>query len=348
MSQNGEHVCKILIVGGVGGTNVGDSLRRGGLAIGRETEILNATDAMAQQALAQRLLWRFADRRPYFLNSFSEHVVARAKIEGSHVVIATGAAPMTQSALLKLRALGVHSSNYSTDDPFNPVHAARWHLRSLREYDVVFTPRRANVEDLMALGCRDVRYLPFGYDEELFKPPRSTPADGDTGEAPHVLFVGGADRDRAGFFADFVRVGPKPLLVGSYWERYHDLREVSIGQKPPESLRALTAGAAVNLCLVRRANRDGHVMRSFEIPAVGGFMLAEDTAEHREIFGEEGRCVLYFQSPQQAATKAIWALRNPVDRQRMAAAAHRHVTYGQHTYRHRLQQMLTVISAEHY
>jgi len=34
---------------------------------------------------------------------------------------------------------------------------------------------------------------------------------------------------------------------------------------PPDAVAALTAAAKVNLCLMRRANRDGHVMRSFEI-----------------------------------------------------------------------------------
>jgi hypothetical protein len=47
-------------------------------------------------------------------------------------------------------------------------------------------------------------------------------------------------------------------------------------------------------CPVRRASRDGHIMRSFEIAAVGGCMLAQDIDEHREIFGSEGEAVVYF------------------------------------------------------
>ena len=81
-------------------------------------------------------------------------------------------------------------------------------------------------------------------------------------------------------------------------------------------------------------------MRTFEIPAVGGFMLAEDTAEHRAVFGAEGEAVLYFTGPETAAEKARWALANPAERTRMARAAHGLITTGGHSYRHRLQQML--------
>ena len=91
---------------------------------------------------------------------------------------------------------------------------------------------------------------------------------------------------------EFMRHGPSVAVAGGYWERYPAFRAHALGIKPPEIIRALTAAAKVNLCLVRRANRDGHVMRSFEIAAIGGCMLAEDTDEHRDIFGGEGESVV--------------------------------------------------------
>ena len=84
-------------------------------------------------------------------------------------------------------------------------------------------------------------------------------------------------------------------------------------------------------------------MRSFEIPAIGGFMLAEDTQDHRGLFGPEGQCVLYFASPAEAIEKVSWALENPVERQRMAKAAHERIVKGNNTYRDRLEQMLAAV-----
>ena len=192
--------------------------------------------------------------------------------------------------------------------------------------------------DFAGLGCRDVRHLPFGYDATLFKPVELSAKGG-----PQVLFVGGADDDRARFMRAFIARGPTPTLVGGYWEQYTDLRTLDRGLLAPDEVRLATGSAAVNLCLVRRANRDGHVMRSYEIPAIGGFMLAEDTQDHREMFGEEGRCVLYFATPEMAAEKAQWALARPAERARMAAAAHSHVVGGRHTYSDRLRHILDTL-----
>src|SRR5262249_31332555 len=153
-----------------------------------------------------------------------------------------------------------------------------------------------------------VAYLPFGYDPDLYFPER---AANTLLENVDVLFVGGADKDRAPVIEELTADGLKVAVHGDYWDRFPRLKARRLGHAPPPSIRAATCIAPITLCLVRRANRDSHVMRSFEIPAIGGFMLAEDTADHREIFGPEGECVLYFASPAEAVSKAHWALRHP-------------------------------------
>jgi spore maturation protein CgeB len=81
-------------------------------------------------------------------------------------------------------------------------------------------------------------------------------------------------------------------------------------------------------------------MRSCEIAAVGGFMITEDTQEHRELFGEEGECVLYFGSGPQAVEKAKWAMQHAHERRRMATAAHERIVRSANTYGDRLEKML--------
>lgn len=45
----------------------------------------------------------------------------------------------------------------------------------------------------------------------LFSPPV---LPGYGGARPEVLFVGGVDRDRAAFMAEFLRTGPAPMTSG--------------------------------------------------------------------------------------------------------------------------------------
>ena len=55
-------------------------------------------------------------------------------------------------------------------------------------------------------------------------------------------------------------------------------------------------------------------MRSFEIAAIGGCMLAEDTSEHREIFGRRWGGCLYFRTAREAAVQARALIANPTER----------------------------------
>jgi spore maturation protein CgeB len=185
-----------------------------------------------------------------------------------------------------------------------------------------------------------VSYLPFAFDPQVaFREALSTEAERDE-FASDVLFAGGADADRVPYIAALIEAGLRVLLYGDYWHRFPETRSCTRGQATAQTLRKAAAGAKVALCLVRRANRDGHVMRSFEIPATGACMLAEDTDEHREIFGKEGRTALYFRGVDEMVEKARWLREHDDDRKRMAAAAHELIAGGHNTYRDRLVTML--------
>lgn len=275
------------------------------------------------------------------LSHFSRRIAESCETIRPAILLSTGMSGPERRELEAIRRLGTVIINYSTDDPWNRNLASKWHFDSLPDYDLVFTPRRANVDDLRRIGCANVRYLPFGYDPEVF----NSPANAQEHGAPDVLFVGTADRDRAEFMRGFAESGLRLALVGGYWDRFPGLRRYALGVKSPREICALSAAAKVNLCLVRRANRDGHVMRSFEIPAIGGCMIAEDTAEHRDIFGADGDCVRYFTDRQSAAELAKRLIEAPAERWRMAAALHNRVANEANTYRARLATMLQAATA---
>ena len=338
---SGVPALDLAIVGNAGGTNIGESLRAAALASGHRVQFFNAYEANAGNRFVRAFYWRVLGRRPVRLKRFAAAVVERCAAARPQVLLATGAAPLDARALLALRRLGTVCVNYSTDDPWNPGSRAEWHLRALPHYDAVFTPRRANMDDLRRLGCKDVRYLPFGYDERLFSPsPAGNDRAADEQGGHGVLLVGGADAERVSFMKALADQGLPISLVGDYWHRYAATRAYALGHKAPDEVRRLTATAKVNLCLVRRANRDGHVMRTFEMAAIGACMLVEDTDEHRAIFGPDGECVRYFADAGEAAARARALLGDPVERSRLASAVQRLIGSGGHTYGDRLQAML--------
>jgi hypothetical protein len=335
---------RLVLVGNAGGTNVGWSLWKAAQEKGLEGEFCDARTAFAGPRLLARLSWWLRRRRPLRLDRFSREVVAGCRRLRAAWLLSTGLAPLTAAALEELGRMGIRRLNFLTDDPWNPAHRAPWFFRALPAYDVVFSPRRANLPDLCSAGCRYVEYLPFGFDPCLSFPEPAGPRQETPEPAADVMFAGGADRDRVPYIARLHHDGFRVAVFGDYWERFPETRRCSRGHAPPDLLRRATAEAKVALCLVRRANRDGHVMRSFEIPAMRACMLTEDTDEHRQIFGPDGQRVVYFRSLDEMTGKLRWLLDRPDERARLAAAAHRLIAVeGKNTYRDRLETMFSLI-----
>ncbi len=335
-------VRRLLIVGQRSGTHVGGSLERSAHALALHTNFLEIVQASRGPRFLNRLTWQFLDHKPLHWKFFGQTVVEMCERGCPDVLLVTGLSPVNVNALARIKDLGVCLCNYLTDDPWNPVHRSRWFLKALTQYDFVFTPRRANIDDLHKATKACIRYLPFGYDPELFAPVELTPAEQVAFDSD-VVFAGGADKERIPYLAALHQAGFNVALYGGYWERYPETRSMARGLIGVEQLRKALTGAKVALCLVRRANRDGHAMRSFEVPAVKACMLVERTEEHISLFGEEGEAVRYFSNIPEMLEKTAWLLSRPEERSRLAEAAHRVVVEGEHTYRDRLKTILQAV-----
>lgn len=333
----------VMIVGNAGGTNVGASLHRAAVALGLTSCLCDARSASSSSRLVSTLSWRLFGHRPAHLDQFTHSVVERCEAERPRVLISTGLAPLTADGLAKINKMGIFRINYSTDDPWNRAFRSTWFSAALRMYDRVFTVRRSNCDDMRKHGCKDVCYLPFGYDESLWiQQGSSAPEQPEFSIArkADVFFAGAAEEFRIECVRRLVADGIRVALAGDYWRRIPDLRRWTVGHLSAPQLLAYTRSVPVSLCLVRRANRDGHVMRSFEIPAIGACILAEDTEEHREILGPEGVSAVYFRGAFEILEKTHALLRNESLRNRVAAETHARICGAPNTYSDRLRAML--------
>jgi hypothetical protein len=304
--------------------------------------LANSEEAYRAPWLVRKINWHLRQHRPTRLEEFSRQVLDLCRLHRPAWLLATGLAPLTAHALKEIHGLGTQCLNYLTDDPWNPHHRTPWFLQALPCYDRVFSPRQANLGDLVARGCPCVVYLPFAYHPELHRPEEPGGEDERRRLACDVLFVGGSDSDRLPWITRLIRAGLDVALHGGYWERDRVTCRHSRGHADAATVRKTTTAAKVALCLVRRANRDGHVMRTFEIAAMHGCMLAEDTAEHRQLLGAEGEAVVYFDCPEEMVAKARWLLDHPEHRRRLASALYQRITGGRNTYRDRLETMLSL------
>jgi spore maturation protein CgeB len=184
---------------------------------------------------------------------------------------------------------------------------------------------------------RAVHYLPFAYDPAVHRPLSEKEP---IGRLSDVLFVGGCDSDRLPLIGALCDAGLELALFGRYWDHYSKTRSHWRGIADQDTIRSASAAARVCLCLVRQANRDGHVMRSFEAAATGGCILAEDTADHRELFGPEDHAVRYFKTIPDMVHQAKVLVSDAGARRRLSLQLKKRMAAGGNTYADRLAVIL--------
>lgn len=268
-------------------------------------------------------------------------VVAVTRLRPRAVLVVKGSfvEPDTLRALKDIA--GCILVNFATDDPFNGSACHRRIRECIPQYDYYACTKKAILPDVIAAGCPNAFYLPFAYQPSVHFVEQSAcgsdlaPFDCD------VAFVGGADKERTPFFIELTRRYPRIRLnlYGGYWERVAQLRRYARGFATGRDYRLATAGAKLSVNLVRRANRDGHVMRTFEVPAMGGTMVSERTEEHSEILGEGVEDAL-FSNPEELATVVGRLLENSQRRAEVSALLRERIIGGKNSYLDRYHSIL--------
>jgi spore maturation protein CgeB len=328
---------KLLIVGINQSGHIGSYLASAAKQLGVDYHLMDARSAEASSRIARSFYWHLRGKKPAHLDRYAAQVIEISAEMQPDLILTTGCAPLDRPHVANLRARGIKVVNYSTDDPWNPNLRAPWFLSALPQYDAIFTTRRANVEDFRQLGGPAVHYVPFGYDPEVHRP---WPEWEKTAAPSDVLFVGGGDIDRLPLIDALIDAGFELALFGGYWGRHSKARRHWRGIAGQETIRSASAVAKLCLCLVRRANRDGHVMRSFEAAAIGGCILAEETDDHRELFGPDDLAVRYFKTVDDLVQQARLLVADAAVRRRLSSKLRERMNAGDHTYAGRLVTML--------
>jgi hypothetical protein len=290
--------------------------------------------------IAQRVIGRPAGYR-----AFNAAFVAEARRIAPDIVLVGKGAYFTAATLREVREVtGATMINWASDDPFNPASSTNDLVDSIPLYDLYVCTKRAVVDDVIRAGCAHAIYVRFGYKPEFHFPEAPATAQEHRRFDCDVMFIGGGDADRAPYFETLVRVLPRVRLnlYGGYWDRFPALRRYWRGHAIGRDFRLAVGGAKICVNLVRRANRDDHVMRTFELPACGGFMLAERTDAHQELFAENREAAFFRNSTDLAVAVSQWLLRND-QRRAIAHAAHHKILAG-NTYTDRITEILAAVA----
>ena len=184
--------------------------------------------------------------------------------------------------------------NYNPDSPFIFSGSGSGNkniTKSIALYDFHFTYNLSVKKQIEEEYRIKTFFLPFGFDvsEETYN------VCCQENEIEKACFVGNPDKQRAEFLNALAELGVEFDVYGANWKKFIRHKNVTIyppviyGDEFWKTLRKYR----VQLNLMRLHNLDSHNMRSFEIPGIGGIMLAQDTTEHRMFFENEKEIFLF-------------------------------------------------------
>jgi len=231
---------------------------------------------------------------------------------------------------------------YSPDDQLNPANHSRRYLAGLALYDVVFTTKSFNVPELMSLGARNVVLAGVGFDPATHRPVRLTPQQRES-FGSDVSFVGTYERERAEHLKRLAQDGVRVKVWGNGWRRMRCpgplARAIQGRAVYGDDYARVICASKINLAFLRKEMRDRITTRSVEIPACGGFMLAERTREHLEHFAED-REAAYFSTYEELRAKVRRYLDDAEARGRIARAGRMRCLRSGYANHDRLREML--------
>lgn len=209
--------------------------------------------------------------------------------------------------------------HYSPDDMMNPSNQSSDYLKCIPLYDLHVTTKSYNIDELYELGAKQVLFENNCYAPDVHKPYNLT-SEEIIKYSADVSFIGGPEKERADIINWLTDNGIKITIWGNNWQSYLNKKQnikINNGWFPDEEYSKIICATKINLAFLRKVNRDLQTTRTMEIPACGGFMLAEKTSEHSILFKENEEAV-YFSDNKELKDKIEYYLKYEVERKKIA------------------------------
>ena len=239
---------------------------------------------------------------------------------------------------------------YSGDDMFARHNQSAYFRTGLSLYDLVVTTKSYNcdLDELPALGAKRVYFVDKGFDKHLHAPIELTEYDRERFGAD-VGFIGTFEQERASSMLYLAEHGIKVRIWGNGWQQFSKLHphiNLQIENKPiyVQDYQKAICATKINLCFLRKLNRDLQTDRTMEIPACSAFMLAERTTEHLRLFEENKEAVFFDNSDNdELLTKVKHYLAHDEERLSIALAGYQRCHRDDYSHEHRLRDVLKQI-----
>lgn len=307
-------------------------------SLAQEVEVLYAYPKDYKRSLIDRILHKI--KIPRDANTLNKSIrEACISFEPDIVFIVKGIT-VRPSTLKFIKARGIKSISWSNDDMYGWHNRSLWYTLGLKQYDLVVTQKsyNCNPNELPSLGAKTF------FQNKAFEPKVHYPVINckEFTYAHDVVFVGAMEEDRLDQLIYLAQNGIKVHVYGWVKEVKNELHPNLIVHNKflfEEEFSAALGCSKIALNFLRKMNRDLQTSRSIEIPAVKGFMLAERTDEHLQLF-KEGKEAEFFSSKEELLEKVNYYLQHDQERLAIAKAGYERCFKDNYTFENRMQGIL--------
>ena len=215
------------------------------------------------------------------------------------------------STLKLLKSKSIKLVNYNPDHPFEFHGRGSGNkniLNGIPFYDLYLTYSKKIQNRLQQNFKVKSGWLPFGFevDESEFNSIEKVE------EKNRICFLGNPDRERAEFIIELSKNDLPITVYGHDWGKWIKTnKSIEInGPVYQKDFLKVIRSYRVQLNLFRPHNENSHNMRSFEVPSVGGIMLAPLTEEHSYFFKADKEA-FYFENFSSCLSKCKYLLNLP-------------------------------------
>lgn len=308
------------------------------VSLGHSVKMLGFFDEKdANKLLAERVYnkigsYNQSGNKPYIS---SKKLLGQLKKEQPDVIIFTRCEKMTPEFLSDIKnTLKAILVNIYPDHPFAiPGGKSAYHLKdTLSLYDCVFTFSPSLIPVFYQLGAKKVQWLPFAYCDKM----------GFRDLTPHP------SKDLAYFgvwgpFQEQILKNLAPLGLNIYGANWLNSKDKQIlkcwkkGEGMGTEMFNEIADTKIIVNMVRAEHGCFHTMKTFEIPAAGGFSITNYSDEQAYFFKPDKEAV-YFNTEEEMVDKVRFYQNNETLRNQIRVKAHDKVK--SHTYKERAAHLI--------
>ena len=274
------------------------------------------------------------------ISAYNRALLDAVRHSAPDVVYIDQAAYLSSSTLRRIKETGAVIVHFTSEYLGFRSYWYRKLFKAVGLFDVHVITNELNRPILEAKGARRVETTEFGYDPAVHKPPE-TPG-GATFDAD-VVFVGHWEPAYEETIAALQGAGIDVKLWGPGWQRSKLPGRDEVRPATGETYAQVISTAKISLGLLSAWNKNTSTSRTFEIPAIGGFLLAQRTDQQLRYF-TDGVEAEFFSSIGELIEKVRRYLADETGRAEIARRGHKRCLSSGYTHKDRMEELMRKLS----